>query len=120
VSDATRATAWNFLLALPLGLVTSAIFVGDFAVTTNGMLLAVVSGALTSGLGYVVWYAALKDLATSDAATIQLSVPVIAAIGGVALLSEPVTMRLVIATIATLGGVAIVLRQRASAARPDR
>ena len=115
VSDATRATAWNFVLALPLGLATGIFFAGDIAVTTNGIVLAVVSGALTSGLGYVVWYAALRHLATSDAATMQLSVPVIAAAGGVLLLSEPLTMRLVVASVATIGGIALVLRTRASA-----
>ncbi|MEO1202436.1 MAG: DMT family transporter [Pseudomonadota bacterium] len=111
-TDATRATAWNFVLALPLGLVTSLFFMDEYHVTANGLLLAVISGALTSGLGYVAWYSALTRLATGDAATIQLSVPVIAAVGGVLLLSEPVTLRLIIATLATLGGVAIVLRTK--------
>lgn len=114
-SDATRATAWNFVLALPLGLATSAVFAGDIAVTTNGIVLAAVSGALTSGLGYVAWYAALRHLATSDAATIQLSVPVIAAAGGVLLLSEPLSTRLVVSSAATIGGIAVVLRTRRSA-----
>ncbi len=115
-SDATRATAWNFALALPLGLATSAVLPGGVDATRLGLLLAIVSGAVTSGLGYVVWYAALKHLATSAAATIQLSVPIIAAAAGVLLLSEPPTLRLVIAIIATLGGVAIVLRQRTATA----
>jgi drug/metabolite transporter (DMT)-like permease len=76
------------------------------------MLLAVVSGALASGVGYVAWYAALAGLSATSAATVQLSVPVIAAIGGVLLLSEPVTLRLILASAATLGGVALVLGQR--------
>jgi len=110
-ADATRATAWNFVLAVPLALVTSAVFAGSATADVAGVTLAVASGAMASGIGYVIWYAALKGLAASDAATLQLSVPVIAAIGGVVLLAEPVTMRLVIASIATLGGVAIVLRR---------
>jgi len=110
-ADATRATAWNFVLAVPLVLVTSAVFAGSATADVAGVTLAVASGAMASGIGYVIWYAALKGLAASDAATLQLSVPVIAAIGGVVLLAEPVTMRLVIASIATLGGVAIVLRR---------
>ncbi|MDJ0938143.1 MAG: DMT family transporter [Woeseiaceae bacterium] len=111
-ADATRATAWNFVLSVPLVLATSLVFLDSADVSATGIALAILSGAIASGLGYVVWYAALKGLAASDAATIQLSVPVIAAIGGVVLLAEPVTMRLLVATIATLGGVAIVLRQR--------
>ena len=75
-ADATRATAWNFVLSVPLVLVTSIVFIDAFHATPIGIVLAVASGAIASGLGYVVWYAALKDLAASDAATIQLSVPV--------------------------------------------
>ena len=70
------------------------------------------SGAITSGLGYVVWYAALRGLAATSAATVQLSVPAIAAAGGVLLLDEALTPRLVIASAATLGGIAIVLTRR--------
>ena len=77
-----------------------------------GLLCAVASGALTSGLGYVVWYAALKDLGAVRAAIVQLSVPVIAAFGGVALLAESVTSRLLIASCAILGGVALAILGR--------
>jgi drug/metabolite transporter (DMT)-like permease len=72
----------------------------------------VLSGSVTSGLGYVIWFAALKNLTASRAATVQLSVPAIAAIGGLFVLSEPITFRLIIASIATLGGIAIVLKQK--------
>lgn len=111
-ADPTRATAWNFLLSVPLVVLTSLIFMNEFHVTSLGMVLAVTSGVLASGIGYVLWYAALAGLAATSAATVQLSVPVIAAIGGVMLLSEDVTLRLMVASVATLGGVAIVLLQR--------
>jgi drug/metabolite transporter (DMT)-like permease len=111
-ADPTRATAWNFLLSVPLVAVTSLIFMDQFHVTPFGLAVAAASGVVASGFGYVIWYAALRGLAATSAATVQLSVPVIAAIGGVVLLSEDLTLRLLIASAATLGGVAIVLMQR--------
>jgi drug/metabolite transporter (DMT)-like permease len=113
-ANATRATAWNFLLSVPLVLLSSLIFTNQFHATTTGVSLAIASGVIASGAGYVIWYAALRGLAATSAATVQLSVPVIAAIGGVLLLSEDVTLRLVVASIATLGGVALVLAQRST------
>jgi drug/metabolite transporter (DMT)-like permease len=110
--DPVEATAHNFLYAVPLVVATSLVFIGDLAVTVAGAAYAVVSGAVASGVGYVIWYAALRGLTGTGAATVQLSVPVIAAIGGVILLSEAVTLRLVVASAATLGGVALVLAQR--------
>ena len=112
VADPSRATAWNFLLSVPLVMITSLLFMQQFHATTTGVALAVISGVVASGIGYVIWYAALRGLATTSAATVQLSVPIIAAIGGVLLLAEGVTLRLGIASAATLGGVAIVLLQR--------
>ena len=103
-----------FLWSVPMALVVSLLFIGDAAVTPAGILLAVASGAITSGLGYVVWFAALRGLPAMRAATVQLSVPVIAAVGGVLLLSEPLTVRLLLASAATLGGIALVLVQRTS------
>jgi len=78
-----------------------------------GVALAIASGALSSGIGYVVWYAALRGLSAMRAATVQLSVPPIAAIGGAWLLSEPLTLRLLVASAAILGGIAVVLATRA-------
>jgi drug/metabolite transporter (DMT)-like permease len=75
-----------------------------------GMGYAIASGAIASGMGYAVWYMALPLLRATTAVTVQLSVPVIAAIGGVLLLSEPLTLRLVLAGFAILGGIAIVIR----------
>lgn len=112
VADPLEATTSNFILCVPLVIIVSGLFVGDYHLTTRGALLAVASGALASGLGYVTWYAALRGLAANHAATVQLSVPVIAALGGVIFLSEPVTTRLLIASAATLGGIALVLAQK--------
>ena len=108
----TEATALNFIWSVPLVLITSVFFRGDVQLSMEGIVLAIASGTLASGLGYAIWYAALKRLKATSAATVQLSVPVIAAIAGVILLFEDVTLRLVVASIATLGGVAIVLSQR--------
>jgi len=113
-ADPTRATAWNFLLSVPLVLLTSLIFMQQFHATPFGIALAIASGVVASGIGYVIWYAALRGLAATSAATVQLSVPVIAAIGGVLLLSEDLTLRLLVASAAMLGGVSIVLLQRAA------
>lgn len=112
VTDPVESTANNFVFSVPLVTVISVVFAGDFHGTWPGVFWAVVSGALASGLGYVMWYAALKGLTATRAATVQLSVPVIPALGGVVLLSEPITLRLALASIATLGGVAMVLAQR--------
>lgn len=113
VSDPLAATASNFLYGVPFVLVLSLWFLGRMDAAWSGFALAVASGAVASGLGYAVWYAALSGLAATSAATVQLSVPVIAAVGGVLLLAEPPTLRLVLASLAVLGGVAIVLRRRA-------
>lgn len=80
------------------------------------MVYAMLSGALASGIGYAVWYAALRGLSATRAATVQLTVPVIAALGGVIFLSEPITLNLALAATAILGGVALVIsgRQRAA------
>jgi len=112
VIDPVEATAYNFMLCVPLVVVVNVLFRSDWVVTPGGAALAMASGALASGLGYVTWYAALRGLAANRAATVQLSVPVIAAIGGVLLLSEPVTLRLLLASAATLGGISIVLSRR--------
>jgi drug/metabolite transporter (DMT)-like permease len=111
-ADPLRATATNFLLALPAALVLSLLTAPAAHVTPRGAALAVASGALASGLGYVVWFAALRGLTASGAATVQLSVPVIAAAGGALLLSEALTPRLVVSGALVLGGIALVLRRR--------
>ncbi|MDN0073467.1 DMT family transporter [Crenobacter sp. SG2303] len=114
------ATAGNFLRAAPMALALSALLYGRSHATPTGILLAVTSGALTSGIGYVIWYAALNGLSAMRAATVQLSVPLIAAFGGVFLLSESVTPRLATASAAILGGIALVLTSRARGAHTAR
>lgn len=112
--DPLAATAANFVFLAPFVLAVSALTAARAHVSETGMLLAVASGAIASGCGYVIWYAALRGLSGTRAAVVQLAVPVIAAAAGVALLGEHVTARLVVASAATLGGVAIVLAQRAA------
>lgn len=107
--DAARATAGNFLLAAPMMLLVNLPFLPQLHVESMGAVYALASGALASGLGYVVWYAALKGLTATRAAIVQLSVPVIAAFGGVLLLDEPLTQRLVLSSCAILGGVALAV-----------
>ncbi|MGD9869210.1 MAG: DMT family transporter [Hyphomicrobiales bacterium] len=106
--------AANFLCCVPPVLAVNLAFAGDFHAEAQGVWLAVASGAIASGLGYAIWYAALRGLTATRAATVQLAAPVIAAIGGVMLLSEPLTLRLALSSAAVLGGIAIVLTQRAS------
>ena len=113
--EPVAATAGNFLRAAPLALALSAaslVFVGAPHANANGVALAVASGAITSGLGYVIWYAALPQLSALRAATVQLSVPPLAALGGVWLLSEALTLRLLLSSAAILGGIALVLASR--------
>jgi len=112
-----EANAANFIGCILPALLISAVTVGDFHAAPGGIALAVASGAITSGLGYVVWYFTLQHLPAARAATVQLSVPAIAAAGGVIFLAEPLTARLLIASAAMLGGIAIVLAQRAQAAK---
>ena len=117
VVDPLAATGRNFARAVPLALALSLVFVARAHADASGIALAVASGALTSGLGYVVWYAALARLSAMQAATVQLSVPLLAAFGGVLLLSEAITPRLAAASVAILGGIALVLSQKSRKAR---
>jgi len=82
------------------------------SVDRAGIWYAVLSGALASGIGYAIWYAALPALKAASAATVQLSVPVIAAVGGIVFLAEPITIRLALASVAILGGIALVILER--------
>jgi drug/metabolite transporter (DMT)-like permease len=110
--EPVAATARNFIRATPLALAVSLILATQAQASLHGVLLAVASGALTSGLGYVLWYAALPALGSLRAATVQLSVPPLAALGGVLLLGEAATLRLALASAAILGGIGLVLLSR--------
>ena len=108
-TDALQGTAANFLLASPLGLLLGLLIPasGGVRLGAEGIALAVLSGAVTSGLGYALWYRVLPDLPASSAAVAQLSVPVIAMAGGVLLLGETLGLPLIIAGAVVLGGVAL-------------
>ncbi len=107
--DASAMTAGNFVLALPPALLLSLATLDQVSLDLAGLLYAVASGAVTSGIGYAIWYRALPALAATTAATVQLSVPAIAAAGGVLLLAEPMTLRLWLASATILGGIAMVI-----------
>jgi drug/metabolite transporter (DMT)-like permease len=107
-------TAGNFIFAVPGALVALIIYWQSFHLSREGIVLAVLSGAVASGIGYTVWYAALKDHTSTSAAIVQLSVPVIAAAGGILFLSELGSLRLYIAAGLILGGIlmTIIARRR--------
>ena len=110
--DPTRVTAGNFLRAVPIAAVLSLLTLNSTSLDTAGILYAASSGALTSGIGYAIWYAALPALKATSAATVQLSVPVIAALGGTVFLGEPITLRLTLASVAIIGGIALVILEK--------
>ena len=116
-SNPLADTAGNFVRALPFAAALSLLSLGGARASARGLALASVSGALASGAGYVVWYAALGGLTAARAAAVQLAVPVLAAAGGVLLLAEAVTLRLVLSSALVLGGVALALSGRTSGAR---
>ncbi|AXX98790.1 DMT family transporter [Profundibacter amoris] len=107
--DALGATAVNFMLAVPLGLIIFIILPDH--ITGQGVVLAILSGGLTSGLGYALWYRILPQLGATRAAVAQLSVPVIAMGGGMAFLNEAASLRFVIASLLVLGGVVVSMRR---------
>ncbi|MEJ2730739.1 MAG: DMT family transporter [Deltaproteobacteria bacterium] len=105
-------TTHNFLRSTPFVIVIGLIFFQNLHMTFAGVFFAALSGGLTSAIGYVIWYAALQDHSATSAALVQLLVPVLAALGGVLLLSEAVTMRLLLSSAMIIGGVALALTQR--------
>jgi len=112
--DALGQTGGNFLRSVPFALAIGLATFGLAHVTPRGVLLAVLSGGVTSGMGYVIWYAALRTLTATRAALVQLSVPVIAALGGTVFLTEAITLRLVVASALVLGGIALAVTARTS------
>ena len=122
-TDPLAANARAFLWSLPPALLLAAVTLGPAAWSGGGLVLAATSGAVTSGLGYAVWYRALQGLTATRAAIVQLGVPVIAALSAVALLGESLDLRLVSSGALVIGGVALALtarpgRSRADAGRP--
>jgi len=113
-ANPTQAITGSFVRALPLALIVSAIAFRGISLSPRGVVLAIVSGALTSGLGYILWYIALKGLTATRAAIVQLTVPVIAAAGGVLFLAEDISVRLIVSSILILGGVALSVSVRSS------
>ena len=111
--DPTRATSGNFMRAVPFAAILSVAAIPWAHLDRAGVIYAVLSGAITSGLGYVIWYTALPSLKAASAATVQLSVPVLAAAGGMLLLGEPLTLRFLLAAGAVLGGIALVVLEKA-------
>ena len=109
VSNPLLLTTGNFVRSVPLIGLSSLLLLPRVHVEPRGLVLSVASGAVASGLGYVVWYAALRGLTAVRAAVVQLAVPLLAAAGGVVLLNETVTLRLVVSTILVLGGIAMAI-----------
>jgi len=110
--DPTRVTAGNFIRAVPIAVAMSLLASAHIQPDASGAFYAVASGALASGIGYAIWYTALPLLKAASAATVQLSVPVIAMLGGIVFLGEPVTLRFVAASAAILSGIALVILTR--------
>jgi drug/metabolite transporter (DMT)-like permease len=113
--DPTRVTAGNFLRAVPIAMVSNVFLLKGAAPDNAGFWYAIASGALASGIGYAIWYTALPALKATHAATVQLSVPVIAALGGIVFLGESMTLRLALASASILGGIALVILERQNA-----
>jgi len=111
-SDPLADTASNFIRSVPFVISISLLNLKNIHLSTNGLLLAVTSGTITSGLGYVLWYAALRGLTTTRAATVQLSVPVLAAWSGIIFLSEEMSLRLLLAGVLILGGIGLAVMSR--------
>ena len=113
VADPEAASAGNFLIAALLAVLVSASVLPWSHWDASGAALAALSGGLTSGIGYLVWYAALRGLSSTHAAVVQLSVPILIAVGGITFLGESVSVRFVFASTVTMGGIALVILERA-------
>ncbi len=110
--DPTCVTAGNFMRATLFAVVLSLALISRNNLNLAGVWYAIASGAIASGMGYAIWYSVLPQLKATNAATVQLSVPVIAALGGIAILGEPVTLRFLLASVAILGGIALVILRK--------
>src|SRR5262245_47165768 len=115
--DPVEANAATLLACLLPSLALNLVAMHDIAVSAAGVLLAIASGALATGLGYVILYLALRELLAAHAATVQLSMPALVALGGAGLLGEALTMRLLGASVMMLGGIGLVLSRRVERGR---
>jgi drug/metabolite transporter (DMT)-like permease len=107
-----RITTGNVIRSVPLALAVSLVMLPTVHLSPEGALIAALSGGVASGLGYVVWYTALRGITATLAATVQLAVPLLAAAGGVLFLSETVSARLILSGLAILGGVGLAIMGR--------
>ena len=105
-------TTYNFLRSVPFVIVLGLLFFRNAHISREGMILAAISGGLTSGIGYTLWYMALRGLSATQAAVVQLSVPVIAGFGGIVFISEQISLRLTLSALLTLGGILMVILGR--------
>jgi len=115
--DPLADTTGNFIRSVPMAVLIGILYFPNLHLSGRGIVLAIISGAVTSGIGYTIWYAVLKDHSWTRAAVLQLSVPVIAATGGVVFLAEAFTTRLVIAGAVILGGIGMTILGRRAEAR---
>lgn len=111
-ADPLSDTAFNFIRTTPIVIILLVLNANYMQISGLGLLYAVISGALTSGIGYAIWYIALRGLSTTQAAVVQLSVPAIAAIGGILFVNEAITLRLSTSALLILGGILIVILGR--------
>lgn len=117
-TDPIVTTTDNFVRSVPFVFVVAALLFRQLDLSTRGVILALVSGGIASGVGYILWYTALRGLSASRAASVQLTVPVLAALGGFLFLREPVSLRLGLSALLILGGVALTLVGRERPVRP--
>lgn len=110
--DPAEASAGHFLRATPMAVLLGVVMWPQLSADRAGLAYAAASGAVASALGYLVWYRVLPSMKSTHAATVQLSVPVLAALGGVVLLGEPITSAMVLASVTILGGIALVVKAR--------
>ncbi|MES2049290.1 MAG: DMT family transporter [Pseudomonadota bacterium] len=110
--DPVTVSAGNFLRTVPMAAAMSMFMLNHISVDFAGICLAIASGGLASGIGYAIWYTALPALKATNAATVQLSVPVLAGLGGILFLGESISVRLLLASGAILGGIALVILQK--------
>jgi drug/metabolite transporter (DMT)-like permease len=104
-----QATAYNFIRTIPFVILVLALQLRKLQTSPQGLVLAALSGGIASGLGYTIWYLALRNLSVTQAAVVQLSVPIIAAVGGLIFAREVITLRLILSAVLILGGILLVV-----------